>query len=108
MDYVGQLPALKYYGVEEMGVSERAEFFAWYEEQKSMAEVFDNRQTLEAYFQDDVTVLRQACQVFRNEFIRFGNIDVFQKSVTIASACNKVLRRLYKTRHNRSYSHWRV
>jgi hypothetical protein len=28
LDYVGELPAVKYYGVEEMGVSERAEFFA--------------------------------------------------------------------------------
>jgi hypothetical protein len=56
LDYVGHLPALKYYGVEEMGVSELAEFFAWYEEQKSMAEVFNNRQTLEAYCLDDVTV----------------------------------------------------
>jgi hypothetical protein len=32
LDYVGQFPNLKYYGVEEMGVSERAEFIAWYEE----------------------------------------------------------------------------
>jgi hypothetical protein len=61
LDYVGQIPALKYYGVEEMGVSERAEFFAWYEEQKSMAAVFNNRQTLASYCQDDVTVLRKAC-----------------------------------------------
>jgi hypothetical protein len=27
--------------------------------------------------------------------MRVGNIDVFQESVTIASACNKVLRRLF-------------
>jgi hypothetical protein len=76
-----------------MGVSERAEFFAWYEEQNSMSVVFNNRQTLQSYCQDDV-VLRQACQVFRNEFIRVGNIDVFQESLTIASPCNKALRRL--------------
>jgi hypothetical protein len=42
-----------------MGVSERTEFLAWYEEQKSM--VFSNRQTLVSYCQDDVTVLRRAC-----------------------------------------------
>jgi hypothetical protein len=50
-----------------VGVSERTEFLAWYEEQKSV--VFNNRQTLESYCQDDVTVLRQACQVFRDEFL---------------------------------------
>ena len=39
--------------------------------------VFDNRNILEAYCQDDVTVLRQACMVFRREFIEIGNVDVF-------------------------------
>jgi hypothetical protein len=64
LNYVGQLPDIEYYGVNEMGVSERTEFLASYEQKKSV--VFNNRQTLEAYCQDDVTVLRQACQVFRN------------------------------------------
>jgi hypothetical protein len=54
LDYVGQLPDTEYYGVNGMGVSERTEFLAWYEEQKSV--VFNNRQTLEAYCQDDVTL----------------------------------------------------
>ena len=46
----------------------------------------------EQYCQDDVTVLRQACQIFRRDFIEIGNVDVFLESGTIASACNKVLR----------------
>jgi hypothetical protein len=71
------------YGVEEMSAGERTEFLAWYEEQKSLA--FNNRQVLELYCQDDVTVLRQACRVFKGDFMRVGNIDVFQESVTIAS-----------------------
>ena len=50
---------------------------------------------LEAYCQNDVTVLRQAYQVFRREFLHVGNIDVFHETVTIASACNKVLRKLF-------------
>jgi hypothetical protein len=32
LDYVGQIPDLEYYELKEMGVSERAEFLAWYEE----------------------------------------------------------------------------
>ena len=40
-------------------------------------------------------MLRQACQVFRHDFLQDGNIDVFHESVTIASACNKVLRKLF-------------
>jgi hypothetical protein len=74
-------------------VSERNEYLAWCEDQKSV--VFNNRQTLEAYCQDDVTVLRQACQVFQIDFLGITNIDVFQESVTTASACNKVLGKLF-------------
>ena len=57
--------------------------------------VFDNRRILEQYCQDYVTVLRQTCQLFRREFIDIGNIEVFLESFTIASACNKVLRKRF-------------
>jgi len=57
------------------------------------SETFDNRHVLESYCQDDVTVLRQACRVFRREFMQTGHIDVFVESITRASACNKVLRK---------------
>jgi len=72
-----------------MSVSEKNEFFAWFEGQKDV--VFDNKRVLEAYCQDDVSVLREACRVLRREFIQIANIDVFLESVTIASACNKVI-----------------
>ena len=55
--------------------------------------LFDNRRVLETYSKDDVTVLRQAWRVFRREFLQVGNVDVFHESLTIASACNKVLRK---------------
>jgi hypothetical protein len=64
-----------------------------YETRKSR--LFHNKQVLEAYCQDDVTVLRQVCRVFRREFLLIGNIEVFLESLTIASACNKVLRRMF-------------
>jgi hypothetical protein len=79
-----------YYGVDDMSVSERSDFLAWYEGQK--VEVFDNRRVLESYCQDEDAVLRQACQGFRREFLHIANIEVFQESITIASACNKVWR----------------
>jgi hypothetical protein len=89
------MPDVSYYGVNEMFDSERKDFIAWYEGQKSSAAVFDNRRVLEQYCQDDVTVLQQACQVFGQEFKQIGNIDVFLESITIASACNKVLRKRF-------------
>ena len=57
--------------------------------------MFDNRRVLETYCQDDVTVLRQECRVFRREFFQFGNIEGFLEAITIASACNKVLRKQF-------------
>jgi len=48
LDYVGKIPDILYYGIDEMGASEGNEFFAWYEGQK--VEVFDNRRVLESYF----------------------------------------------------------
>jgi hypothetical protein len=93
LDYFGQIPDREYYGVKEMSVGERTEYLTWFEEQNSL--VFDNRRLLEYYCQDNVTVLRQACQVFRHEFMRVGNIDVFQESVTFASAYNEMLRKLF-------------
>jgi len=66
---------------------------AWYNKQK--VKDFDNRHVLEQYCQDDVTVLRQACRVFRREFLEIGNIEVFLEALKIASACNKVLRKKF-------------
>ena len=75
-----------------MSEEERREFLVMYESQKSLQ--FDNRHVLESYCQDDVTVLRQACRVFRREFMHIGNVDVFVETITIASARNKILRKL--------------
>jgi len=61
----------------------------------SKINVFDNRRVLEQYCQDDVTALRQACRVFRPEFLEIGNIEVFLEALTIASACNNVLRKKF-------------
>jgi len=66
---------------------------AWYDEQND--KIFDNRRMLEQYIQDDFTVLRQACQIFRRDFMEIGNIEVFLEALTIASACNKMFRKKF-------------
>jgi len=71
-----------------MSESEQKEFMTWYDTQKD--KVFHNRHVLKQYCEDDVTVLRQACQIFRADFMEVGNVAVFLESCTIASACNKV------------------
>ena len=51
MNYVGEVTDVWFYGADAMSVEERTEFLALYEAQKS--DVFDNRNVLEAYCQDD-------------------------------------------------------
>jgi len=93
LDYFGPIPNASYYGANEMNESERRNFFAWYEIQKKKGAVFDNRRVLETYCQDDVTVSVQI--LFRREFIQIGKREVFLEAITIASACNKVLRKQF-------------
>jgi hypothetical protein len=54
LNYVGQIPDVSQYGVDDMSVSERREFMNWYDERKD--KVFDNRRVLLMYCQDDVSV----------------------------------------------------
>ena len=89
LNYVGPIPDVSYYGVDEMSISERGEYMTWYEGKKNR--FFDNKLVLEKYCQDDVAVLRQACQIFRRELMEIGNFEDFLESFTITSACNKFL-----------------
>ena len=75
-----------------MSVGERTQFFECYICQRSV--LFDNKRVHE-FCQFDVSVLREECQAIRREFLQVGNIEVFQEAVKIASACNKVLRKLF-------------
>jgi len=93
LDYVVPIPEMGQFGADEMEESERKKFLACYDPKKD--KVFDNRHVFEQYCQDYVTVLRQACQIFRRDFIQIGNVDVFIESCTIASTCNKVLRKRF-------------
>ena len=90
LNYVGSIPDTLYYGIDKMSAGDRTGFLEWYDSQRSVLSV--NRRVLEAYCQNDVTMWRQACQVFRRDFLQVGSIDKFHASVTIASAFNKVLR----------------
>ena len=59
LDFIRPIPGIEQYGFDQMSESERKE---WYDSLKD--KVFNNRHVLKHY-QDDVTVLRQACQIFR-------------------------------------------
>ena len=89
LNYVGPIPEVSYFVVDEMSISERREFMTCHDDQKN--KVFDNKLVLQKYFQDDVRNFRQACQIFIREFMEIGNIEVFLESFTIASAFIKTI-----------------
>ena len=88
LNYVEPFTDISYFGVDEMRLSDRTEFIIWYNDQKN--KVFPDKLVLEKYFQDNATLLRQPCQIFRRELMEIVNIEVFPESFSIASACNKV------------------
>lgn len=93
--YRGPLPPPEDYGAEWMGKQRRAEFDQWYsEKQRDPNYVFDLDRELRFYCRMDVTVLRECCEQFRKLFFEQTSVDPFQ-SVTIASACNVVFRKLF-------------
>ena len=76
------------YGADGMNAFERRELMTWHDEQKDR--VFDNRRVMEDYCEDDVTVLREACTIFRRDFIEIGNIEVSSRhllSQALAKKC---------------------
>lgn len=70
MNCVGHILNVQYLGVDALTDESEREFLEWYEGQKDV--VFDNKQVLEKYYQDDVTALRQAHHIFRRDFIQIG------------------------------------
>ena len=62
LNSVGSIPVVSYYGVDAMNVGERTESLEWYDKQWTV--LFDNKRVLESFSKDDITVVRQACQVF--------------------------------------------
>ena len=93
MDYVGPIPDIKYYGSDEMGREREGTSCLGMMSRKTRSLINDACCNSIAKM---TSVLRQASQIFRRDFIESGNIEVFLDALTIASACNKVLRKKFQ------------
>ncbi|KAM4028544.1 uncharacterized protein ACNLHF_023858 [Anomaloglossus baeobatrachus] len=107
-NYVGPLPAVKYYGVEYMSPSEKGEFMEWYETEVNTT--FDFKSELKAYCKQDVEILRRSCELYRERVMEMTqkNIQIYCKQekkkievtrcidpfqlVTLASVCMAMYR----------------
>ena len=90
--YRGAMPDKSFYDPDGMNEGMKAEFDEWYDSQT----VFDFQKDLVSYCVSDVDILQRCCGRFRHLFMQHAsNIDPFQDSITIASACNRVYRHLF-------------
>ena len=88
-NYVGPLPALRYYDPNGMKEPLRTQLIEWHKAHEN--DVFDFAKEIHEYCKSDVQLLKSGCIKFRNAFITDTGIDPFQ-SCTIAGACMNVLR----------------
>lgn len=90
--YVGTLPDVEHYMPDSMAPKRRAAFLKWHADLRQQGYVFNFQQELLAYCQSDVQLLKEGCQTFQRDFQERAGFCPF-KQMTIASACNRYLRR---------------
>ena len=91
-NYVGILPSRDHYMPETMSPKDRQAFETWHQEQRDKGVVFNFQQELIAYCESDVRLLKQGCLTFKRLFEDLTGFNPFDH-ITIASACNRDLRR---------------
>jgi len=92
LDSVGPIPDIKYYGSDEMERERKVTSCLGKMSRKTRSLITDACSNSIAKM---TSVLRQASQIFKSDFIEIGNIEVLLETLTIASACNKVLRKKF-------------
>ena len=88
-NYVGPLPAMRYFDPNGMKEPLRTQLIEWHKAHENY--VFDFAKEIHEYCKADVQLLKSGCIKFRNAFITDIGIDPFQ-SCTIAGACMNFLR----------------
>ena len=91
-NYIGPLPAARYYVPDSMSDQERRDFYEWYDK-TALEYVFDFKKEIVDYCRMDVEILRRACMAFRKIFLDVGKVCPFTEATTIASACSLVYRK---------------
>lgn len=94
LEYVGSLPALEYFDPGNRKTKQYKEFIKWYDNEKAMNSIFNNKEVLVKYCKEDVTILRLACLKFRYMLIDLTNVDPFNQ-VTLASTALAVFTTMF-------------
>ena len=108
-DFVGPMPHPYCYRVNSMKPRAREEFLQWYKEQKGKQ--FNFRKEILAYCEDDVNILHESCNEFRNWLL---SITSREDVVDVAEGGERVTRRVgidpfqYNTQDKRVHDHLQV
>ncbi|XP_072043050.1 uncharacterized protein [Amphiura filiformis] len=99
-NYRGELPAAEFFDPEGMSEDGKDRFMDWHAAEKEKGLTWDLQEELLKYCVRDVDILRRCCMKFRDMFMRVTKkkeddpgVDPLDKPLTIAAACNLVLRR---------------
>ncbi|MDG2555494.1 hypothetical protein P7M41_26220, partial [Vibrio parahaemolyticus] len=87
--YVGKYPDPSHYGYNTMSDSDKHRFMMWYDTVRE--KTFDFQTEIRHYCVNDVEVLRKACLIYRETFIRCTDLDPFAFT-TLASSCMGVFK----------------
>ena len=79
-NYVGPLPALRYYDPDGMKEPLRTQLIEWHKVHENM---FDFAKEIHEYYKADVELLKSGCIKFRNAFITDAGIDPFQSCIPL-------------------------
>jgi hypothetical protein len=90
-NYVEPYPSPEFYNPDDMSISNRKNFYTWYEQQKD--KTFNFRQEFLDYCISDVDILRRCCAQFKSTLYVLVRVDPFQESITFASTANLGYRR---------------
>lgn len=90
-DIYPELPDLSFYEPDRRSAADRSALIRWWEENRQT--VFNVAEELVHYCAQDVTVLRQACTIYRNVFVQTTHIDPFERPCTQARLSLEVFMR---------------
>ena len=93
-NYVGKVPALKYFGYNSMKTKQRSELIKWWVAKRATNYKWDQFAEMKSYCISDVDILKKCCIKFRQQFLDVASIDPFMYT-TIASVCMAIFRSDY-------------
>ena len=93
--YTGCYVDTKYYDVDQMSCEKRKECIEWVEKQQNDKVVFNYKDDMTTYCENDVEVLRACGEKFRELFRIKGQTDPFVECMTLSQSASFVYRKLY-------------